>query len=429
MNKIFISYKREDVIGVSISLFDRLTKEFGKDNVFKDLDSIPIGSDFRKELSDAINNSDIVIALIGKQFTSIKDESGNIRIFNPNDFVHIELKKAIDLGKIIIPLLIDTQMPKQNDLPEALVPLIYYNSLELRTSKWNSDIEDFVKKLKKIPDNGSKRKNNFKATKNAVFGLSMVLIIVICVFGWLYFKKTENISSSIQISKIKQIILNENFTQAKNIIDSLLQINPQNDSIIALKQQLHYQSIWSGIWNQKQGNGFQGKLILKTDGLKISGNFINSNQSQNFDYRNKIEGQIKNNGTAITGKWENSTSQKGNFDFKLQNDNNSFTGSDGINNWDGIKVQDIELQKYFNDKFVVKSITDRLHVIILSTADFSIALKQTNDLIKQGFKNSKILISNSYGVSIDDFDNKQAAIDNANELKSKNYTDAFPSKH
>jgi hypothetical protein len=45
--KIFINYRREDSIAIAGRLHDRLAETFGRDNVFMDVDNIPVGINLR----------------------------------------------------------------------------------------------------------------------------------------------------------------------------------------------------------------------------------------------------------------------------------------------------------------------------------------------------------------------------------------------
>lgn len=54
MSKILISYRREDSADVTGRIYDRMVQEFGQDIVFKDIDSIPFGVDFRKYLDEQV---------------------------------------------------------------------------------------------------------------------------------------------------------------------------------------------------------------------------------------------------------------------------------------------------------------------------------------------------------------------------------------
>jgi len=52
--RIFISYRREETAYPAGWLFDRLTIHFGKDKIFKDVDSIELGDDFGDVITDAV---------------------------------------------------------------------------------------------------------------------------------------------------------------------------------------------------------------------------------------------------------------------------------------------------------------------------------------------------------------------------------------
>ena len=63
---IFISYRREDSSDVTGRIYDRLCQHFGKESVFKDVDSIPLGVDFRKHLGDSVGQCNILLTVIGR---------------------------------------------------------------------------------------------------------------------------------------------------------------------------------------------------------------------------------------------------------------------------------------------------------------------------------------------------------------------------
>jgi hypothetical protein len=46
----------------------RLCQHSGKENVFKDVDSIPLGVDFRKHLGDSVGQCDVLLTVIGRQW-------------------------------------------------------------------------------------------------------------------------------------------------------------------------------------------------------------------------------------------------------------------------------------------------------------------------------------------------------------------------
>jgi len=65
MSKILISYRREDSADVAGRIYDRLVQQFGQGAVFKDVDSIPLGVDFRTFLDEQVAKCNVFLAVIG----------------------------------------------------------------------------------------------------------------------------------------------------------------------------------------------------------------------------------------------------------------------------------------------------------------------------------------------------------------------------
>ena len=64
MPKVFISYRRSDSRKDAGRLYDRLVEAFGKDNVFKDVDNIGLGTDFRGALCEAVAACDVELVIV-----------------------------------------------------------------------------------------------------------------------------------------------------------------------------------------------------------------------------------------------------------------------------------------------------------------------------------------------------------------------------
>lgn len=129
---IFVSYRREDSADVTGRLCDALEREFGAENIFRDVDSIPLGVDFREHLGAAVQRCRVLLAVIGRNWTG-SVEGGKSRIDDPADFVRVEVESAIARGVPVIPLLVgQATMPKADALPAALAPLAYRNGMSLR---------------------------------------------------------------------------------------------------------------------------------------------------------------------------------------------------------------------------------------------------------------------------------------------------------
>lgn len=130
---IAISYRREDSLPIAGRLYDRLQSEFGKGNVLMDFDSIPYGVDFREQIRKIIEDSKVVLALIGPAWLGDRGTAGR-RIDDPADFVRLEIRYALEKGIPIIPILLnDTFMPSPETLPPEIGSLAYLNGLTLST--------------------------------------------------------------------------------------------------------------------------------------------------------------------------------------------------------------------------------------------------------------------------------------------------------
>jgi TIR domain-containing protein len=102
--QLFINYRRGDDPGFTGRLFDRLEDAFTADQLFMDVDSIAPGLDFVRVLEEHVGKCDIFLAVIGPNWLDARDEAGNRRLDNPNDFVRIEIESALQFGKRIIPI-------------------------------------------------------------------------------------------------------------------------------------------------------------------------------------------------------------------------------------------------------------------------------------------------------------------------------------
>jgi hypothetical protein len=131
MAKLFISYRRDDSIGVAGRVYDRLAAHFGRDAVFMDVDTIPFGVDFRQHLNDAVSRCDVLLVVIGEAWLGIT-RAGQRRLDDPKDFVRIEIEAGLRRGIPVIPVVIaPAKMPQETDLPETMRDLAYRNALEV----------------------------------------------------------------------------------------------------------------------------------------------------------------------------------------------------------------------------------------------------------------------------------------------------------
>lgn len=134
MPRFFISYRRADSKTVTGRIYDRLRQEFGRGDVFKDVDDIPPGKDFRSVLKEAVAKCDVMFVIIGKQWLNITDDKNQRRLDDPDDFVRIEVEMGLQRGNMqVIPVLVEgASHPGESSLPDSLKPLAFLNSVVVR---------------------------------------------------------------------------------------------------------------------------------------------------------------------------------------------------------------------------------------------------------------------------------------------------------
>jgi uracil-DNA glycosylase len=161
MIRIFINYRRQDSEGYVGRLYDHLLKHFEPENIFMDVASIDPGEDFVQVLDAAVAECDAFLAIIGSQWLTIKDDGGERRLEQWNDFVRIEIESALKQGKLVIPVLVGrTKMPSPTDLPESIAQLARRNAVELSHQRFAYDVENLVVAIKEaLPANPSIKSN------------------------------------------------------------------------------------------------------------------------------------------------------------------------------------------------------------------------------------------------------------------------------
>lgn len=148
-NQIFISYRRDDSAAVTGRIYDRLVLHFGHEAVFKDVDSIPLGVNFRTYIDSIIAQCAVVLVVIGDRWAGPTNEPGKTRLHDQRDFVRIELESALQRDIPIIPLLVqDALMPSDEELPQSLVEFAYRNGTSVgHDPHFHTDVERLVRNL------------------------------------------------------------------------------------------------------------------------------------------------------------------------------------------------------------------------------------------------------------------------------------------
>jgi len=137
VKKIFLSYRRGDSADMSGRIFDHLERRFGRERLFMDVDSIPLGDDFRRRIDEALDQSGVLLAVIGDQWLSATARSGTVRrLDDPDDYVAVEIAAALAKQIPVIPVLVgNARMPQPSELPAPLSAISYRNAAEVRSGR------------------------------------------------------------------------------------------------------------------------------------------------------------------------------------------------------------------------------------------------------------------------------------------------------
>jgi hypothetical protein len=185
--KIFLSYRRDDTQHSTGRLYERLVRVFGRNNVFKDVDSIPPGADFRDLLVQRVSNASVMLAVIGANWQA-KDDQNRSRLENSGDFVRIELEDAMQRNIPVIPVLVDgAKLPLADHLPESLRALTFRQAVVLRADPdFSSDAERIIRHLQgELPNGGT----GISRTARLTAGIVTVIAAVAVIFLVAYFTR------------------------------------------------------------------------------------------------------------------------------------------------------------------------------------------------------------------------------------------------
>jgi hypothetical protein len=195
MPGVFISYRREDSAAYAGRLFDILSAEFGPENTFMDVDDIKGGDDFTTVIDRKLGVSDALVAVIGEHWLSVTEPNGGRRLDNPNDFVRIEIAKALQRGIRVIPVLVaGATLPHPSDLPENLKALCDRQAVEVRDTRFHEDAKDLVDVLHQTLHGTGLAPTEAKLKR---FIPALLIVVMVLVAGaWLLLAHRQKAPSS-----------------------------------------------------------------------------------------------------------------------------------------------------------------------------------------------------------------------------------------
>ncbi len=106
------------------------------------MDSIELGDDFVETISNAVGSCDILLALVGQEWLDVASADGSRRLDDPDDFVRLEIEAALKRKVLLIPILVDGAiMPRGDQLPPSIAPMVRRQALELSPNRFRADTD------------------------------------------------------------------------------------------------------------------------------------------------------------------------------------------------------------------------------------------------------------------------------------------------
>jgi hypothetical protein len=159
------------------------------------------GADFTRVIQERVGACSALLAIIGKQWLTIVDDSSHRRIFLEDDYVRHEIGTALKRNIAVIPVLVrDAKMPSAASLPPDLAPLAVRNAIEISDTDFDHDVGILIQALEL--EFGERRPVTVPPVKSsnstcliisviaALLGVAGVVLLV--MMAWLIPRPTPN---------------------------------------------------------------------------------------------------------------------------------------------------------------------------------------------------------------------------------------------
>lgn len=336
--KIFISYRREDTSGESGRLKDKLEQVFGRENIFYDVETLEAGLNFDESIAKALNESKVLLAMIGPHWLRVTDAKGTKRITKPDDWVRKEISEALKREIRVIPVLVNgADMPDSDELPDDLKELTLKHAQELTSSRWNYDVGELTKVLEKLivkkPSPGPEPihrtfvrpipKPKSWWAKNYLWALGGIVVFLILIGMCVPDEETY-------LFKPETTLIEDN-----PVADSIDQVKPDPKQGAADPRQNNPKGteIYESLQLEKNTPEFSGKWWIREDGIRAGYFDINQNGNE-FSFTYHLFNVEVGRGY---GRFENDIMYSTYFEMDNNSDEFSFSfqSSDGGKSWIG----------------------------------------------------------------------------------------------
>src|SRR5262249_23926660 len=104
-----------------------------------------VGADSKARVNNQVAACRVLLAVISPNWLGAKDEAGQRRLHNPDDFVAFEIAAALARKIHVVPVLVDgAHMPRASELPKFLKPLARSQAGEVDQYYFDEDVETLI---------------------------------------------------------------------------------------------------------------------------------------------------------------------------------------------------------------------------------------------------------------------------------------------
>jgi hypothetical protein len=155
MPRIFISYRRSDSGPYAGRIYDRLASHFDSANIFMDSANLKPGDNFLEVLEKSVSCCDVLLAIIGREWLSAKDDEGRVRLGRQSDPLTLEVSLALERPEtLVIPVLVEgARMPKVYELPMPVKNLAHRQAMEIDNQGFHQSIQSLIQTIEQHAQN------------------------------------------------------------------------------------------------------------------------------------------------------------------------------------------------------------------------------------------------------------------------------------
>jgi hypothetical protein len=130
-------------------IYQAFVRGLPRENIFMDVDSIPLGVNFVKVLEGWVEQCEVLLVLMGAGWVkSIDPKTGKRRLDNQKDFVRVEIRGALTRDIPVVPVLLDgAELPDEAELPDDIKGLLNRNAEFVEYRTFDADVQRLIKKL------------------------------------------------------------------------------------------------------------------------------------------------------------------------------------------------------------------------------------------------------------------------------------------